>query len=94
MMDKAQAKVARLQAQANGENKYTGIACNVCRGTQHYTIGNACVLCAKARTRARQVASPEKQRKYHEQWRCNNRDYLRAYYKVQKLRAKEQQPCY
>ena len=88
-MNREQAGAAKQQAIANGESKYNGMACKTCSGTLRYTVGSACVLCAKARTRARQVASPEKQRQYHERWRNSNRDYLRAYYKVQKLRVKE-----
>lgn len=86
----AQAKAARLQAQESGESKYVGVACKVCGSTQRYTTGNACALCQKARARAWQVAKPEQRRQYHETWRSNNREYLRAYYKMQKLRAKEQ----
>lgn len=89
-MNREQAGAAKQQATANGESKYDGMTCKTCGGTLRYTIGDACVPCAKAKARARQVAKPEQQRQYHEQWRNKNREYLREYQKMQKLRAKEQ----
>lgn len=78
-MNREQAGAAKQQAIASGESKYDGMACKTCGGTLRYTTGSACVLCAKAHTRARQVAKPEQQRQYHKTWRNKNREYLREY---------------
>ena len=88
-MDLAQAKAARLQAQENGESKYSGMACGNCGGEVRYTNGGGCAKCIKSRSKA----NPELNKMYHEVWRNNNREYLRAYYKVQRMRAKEQASC-
>ena len=85
-MDLAQAKAARLQAQENGEPKYMGMACGNCGGGVRYTNGGGCAKCIKSRSKA----NPELNKMYHEVWRNNNREHLRAYYKAQRMRAKEQ----
>ena len=89
-MNREQAGAAKQQAIANGELKYDGMACKTCGGTLRYTAHNSCVPCKLARAQEWRARNPEKQRQCHENWRNNNREYLRVYYKMQHLRAKEQ----